>query len=204
MRQSFVMTLIIALWALGATAGLAYLNRYANAPGDPGTPVDRWPAATSLPLAKQGATLVMFVHPRCSCSQASLAELNRLTTRLAGKVMPVVVVTRPPGMKGEVADGELAAKAREIRAVSVLTDADGVEARRFGSATSGHTLLFDAAGRRLFSGGITASRGHEGDNAGAQAIRKLVEDGRDADRASAPVFGCSLFDRALAVLANNR
>jgi hypothetical protein len=38
-------------------------------------------------------------------------------------------------------------------------DAEGVEMHRFGALTSGQTLVYDAAGRLLFSGGITASRG---------------------------------------------
>jgi hypothetical protein len=44
----------------------------------------------------------------------------------------------------------------------------------------------------VFSGGITASRGHEGDNAGRAAIEQLVRHER-ADRLSTWVFGCALF-----------
>jgi hypothetical protein len=73
----------------------------------------------------------------------------------------------------------------------VLSDVDGAEARRFGAETSGHTFLFDSAGRLLFNGGITESRGHSGDNAGESAIVSLVND-RVSTRAETFVFGCSL------------
>jgi len=58
--------------------------------------------------------------------------------------------------------------------VTIVTDADGAEANRFGAETSGHTLLFDFGRRLLFSGGITDSRGHTGDNAGESAIVALI------------------------------
>jgi hypothetical protein len=52
-------------------------------------------------------------------------------------------------------------------------------------------LLYDTAGRLLFSGGITAARGHSGDNAGREAIVALLA-GAPTDRTQTPVFGCKL------------
>jgi len=75
----------------------------------------------------------------------------------------------------------------------VSVDVDGVEARRFGVATSGSTLLYDAAGNLLFLGGITGARGHSGDNAGMSAVLAGIRTGC-ADPDQTPVFGCSLLD----------
>ncbi len=69
---------------------------------------------------------------------------------------------------------------------------DGDEARRFGAATSGHVMLYDAAGRLHFSGGITPARGHEGDSLGRDAVIDLIEAYRSAGRRCSPVFGCPL------------
>ena len=74
-----------------------------------------------------------------------------------------------------------------------MIDDEGAEANRFHAATSGQTLLYDAAGLLLFSGGITGSRGHSGDNAGQAAIVSLVNS-RAADLTETSVFGCPLFD----------
>ena len=43
-------------------------------------------------------------------------------------------------------------------AVHAVSEA-GVEARRFGAETSGHTLLFDSTRRLLFSGGVLYTAG---------------------------------------------
>ena len=66
-----------------------------------------------------------------------------------------------------------------------------VEAARFGVATSGHTLVYDAPGRLLFSGGLTAARGREGEAKSARRIAALLTTGK-ADRDVSPVFGCAL------------
>jgi hypothetical protein len=79
--------------------------------------------------------------------------------------------------------------------VKVVFDPDGVEARRFGAETSGHTQLFGTSGRLLFSGGITASRGHAGSNTGESAIIALVNNQTPA-RTQTLVFGCSLANRS--------
>jgi hypothetical protein len=44
----------------------------------------------------------------------------------------------------------------------------------------------------IFSGGITGSRGHAGDNDGEQALLEALTHGGGA-RATASVFGCPLF-----------
>jgi hypothetical protein len=80
--------------------------------------------------------------------------------------------------------------AEEIPGVRVLADEDGRERARFGVETSGHVLLY-VAGKLAFSGGITRSRGHSGDNAGRQAIVDLLRQGSAAIPGSS-VFGCPL------------
>lgn len=79
--------------------------------------------------------------------------------------------------------------------VTVLRDDGGVEARRFGVETSGQAMLYDERGTLIYSGGITGSRGHAGENAGELALVALLTRGH-AERRTASVFGCSLFSRA--------
>jgi hypothetical protein len=84
--------------------------------------------------------------------------------------------------------------AAAIPGVTVLSDVDGVEAGRFGSLTSGHTFLFDSAGRLLFSGGITGARGHAGENVGENAVVSLINNG-SSQRDRTLVYGCSFSER---------
>jgi hypothetical protein len=79
--------------------------------------------------------------------------------------------------------------------VTIHFDQGGREAGLFGAATSGQTDLYDAHGTLKFSGGITAARGHAGDNAGRDALAAWISTGT-AHRPGAPVFGCALADTA--------
>jgi hypothetical protein len=86
---------------------------------------------------------------------------------------------------------DLWTSAAQIPGVLVTVDYSG-EAQRFGSATSGQTAIYDTRGRLRFSGGITAARGHWGDNAGVFEVESLLR-GDQSRQASTPVFGCLLF-----------
>jgi hypothetical protein len=70
-------------------------------------------------------------------------------------------------------------------------DGDGSESRRFGSHTSGDVLIYGADGKLAFCGGITAGRGHRGENLAADAA-KLAATGQGNNTVKMPVFGCAL------------
>lgn len=112
--------------------------------------------------------------------------------RSEGLLTAHVLFLKPDGFAEDWQKTDLWRSAAAIPGVHVMTDGGGGEARLFHAATSGQAILYDARGRLLFSGGITASRGHAGDNAGRAFIVSLLIRGA-ADRRSTPVFGCSLF-----------
>jgi hypothetical protein len=118
-----------------------------------------------------------------------------MMARMQGKVDAYVLFLKPRQSGTDWEDTDLRRSAAAIPSVTVLSDVDGVEARRFGAETSGHTLLFNRDGRLLFSGGITEFRGHAGDNAGERAIESLVN-GQVAARTATSVFGCALANRS--------
>src|SRR5438876_11861383 len=64
-------------WAIVVVLGFRPLLSYEIQPGHTGTPHRHWPQDSTLERSG-GMTLVMFVHPQCSCSRASLGQLDRL------------------------------------------------------------------------------------------------------------------------------
>ncbi|HSP63868.1 MAG TPA: hypothetical protein VLQ90_12855, partial [Pyrinomonadaceae bacterium] len=151
----------------------------------------KFPPQSALFAAADRPTLVMLAHPRCPCTRASVGELAQIMAELKGKVKAYVLFAKPADSGPDWTDTELWRSVAEIPGVTPVGDDDGRESRRFGAETSGHTLLFAANGRLLFSGGITQSRGHRGGNEGESAIVSLVKNQRAA-RAQTPVYGCSL------------
>lgn len=177
--------------------GFTRIYNYANIPGKPAQALLQWPQGTTLSSFKDLATLVMFVHPHCPCSEASLGELEKLMPRILGKAKSYVVFYKPQNKTKEWVQDSLWKKAQSIPNVTALIDETGIEASQFDAKTSGQTFLYSSEGNLLFQGGITAQRGHMGDNDGQLAILsyfKLKNPKQNPLReiAQTPVFGCSL------------
>jgi hypothetical protein len=179
------------LWLGLVGAGFAVLLNYQTAIGAVGQTPSHWPAAAQVPLDASRPTLIMFAHPKCPCTRASLEELNRLLARSSGKVAAQVLFYKPAGFSEDWARTGLWPSAAAIPGVAAREDFDGAQARLFGAQTSGYLVLYDPRGQLLFHGGITGSRGHAGDNAGEDAVVLLLT-GRAAGLRQTPVYGCSL------------
>jgi hypothetical protein len=183
--------IVCLLWLLGAASGFGILAKYQGTQGSVGKTPQGWPQEAQVVLDQKRNTLVMFAHPQCPCTRASIEELNRLMAKSQGKLTAQVYFFRPHDQQGDWVKTDLWRSAAAIPGVSVNEDIDGKQAHLFGAETSGHVLLYDTHGQLLFNGGITESRGHAGDNAGENTIVSLVS-GQTASLKQTPVFGCSL------------
>lgn len=188
MKPRLPLALGVAAWAVALGAGMAWAQQHAARPGEPAAAPLRWPSQSRLARGP-GPQLIVFAHPECPCSRASLRELERLLGSNPGRRAAVVFASSGAA---PVAGSPLWAQASAIAGVTAIDDRGGVEARLFGAATSGTALLFDEAGALRFRGGLTQSRGHEGDTPGKAALAALLG-GLPAPTAGTPVFGCSLF-----------
>jgi hypothetical protein len=181
---------LLAAWVVVVVLGILYLGAYAAHPGDEGTPTVRWLAGSRIQRDDRRPTLLIFLHPGCPCSRASLGELAYIMDRCRDRVSVQAILLGTPFLD-RWGRSEIERDLAGLPDVHVYPDRGGAEARRFSVATSGHVLLYDPRGRLVFSGGITAARGHAGDNCGRAAVldRILSEEG---GRAGSPVFGCPL------------
>lgn len=185
---------IATAWLVASVAGLGALMAYKAVPGEAGSVPARWPEGTRLERAASGPTLVFAAHPRCACTRASITELARLVSSVGAKVKLHILFVRPEGVADEWMRTDTWESASLIPGATVTEDPGGAEARRFGAETSGQVVVYDAEGRLAFRGGITGSRGHEGENAGlAGAIASVRAAAAPAEGALASaVFGCAL------------
>jgi hypothetical protein len=108
-----------------------------------------------------------------------------------GRLTAYVLFLKPAGSPDDWEKSDLWQSAAGIPDVTVVLDDNGDEARRFHALTSGQTVVYDRAGRLLFSGGITRSRGHSGDNQGRSAIVSILN-AEQVDQTETAVFGCPL------------
>jgi hypothetical protein len=185
----------ISAWVLAVGASWRQILLYEfNTAQDAPRLCLEWPADSKLPRESR-STVVVFIHPKCPCTRATLAELERLWVlrdRDATRDTQLfVVATMPADASSDWFTTANIDRAQKLDGAKLIIDAGGREAHRFGAATSGTVMWFDSSGRRLYAGGITASRGHEGANVGSQCLEELIRGGIQAS-AGIPALGCRL------------
>lgn len=182
--------LVVALWGAVILGGLGLLLGYSLTPGQAAASPSRWPTGVSLVRSNDKAQLVMVAHPYCPCTRASIAELSWIMTKLKGRVAATVLFFEDDSTT-DLKGTEHWASAARIDGVHVVADPEGRQAEAFGAFTSGQVYLYGTDGVLLFSGGITPSRAHQGDNVGRRRIVDLVTQGI-SDRDASAVYGCEL------------
>ncbi len=175
---------LLVLWLLAIGFSLAAMAEYQGAPGLAANAQD-WPSDSEL-TRPDLPTMLLFLHPECGCSRATLAELQRLLPRVQHEFRTLIVFS---GV-GET----LRPLAGEMRDARLHDDPEAIEARRFGATTSGHLFVYGPRGRLLFHGGITAARGHEGPNAGVEHVVAALAGDAARGLTSTQVFGCPLYE----------
>jgi len=193
MKWRTITTLAVLAWLAATLGGTWLMLVYSYTPGETGAAPDHWPQATWIRRADGKPTLVIFIHPHCACSRASIEELAVLMAHSQRLVEARAELLAPPGTNTAWTNTDLWQAAAAIPGVTVERDEAGREASHFQATTSGDTFLYATDGRLLFHGGITLARGHSGDNPGRSAIEALL-DGTSAPPAATAVFGCALFE----------
>ena len=197
------------LWLAGIFAGVFILLQFSQTPGEQAEAPLRLPAKSRFSLEHKTKALnnkpmlLVFLHPKCSCSRASLTELGRLMPRLIDKAAVYVSFTEFKGSADDWLVGDLWKMANEIPGVDVIVDRDGREAGLYDVRTSGQVLLYSESGELAFKGGLTAARGHEGDSAGRGEILAWFEDRRHP-LAAVNTFGCEIQSPAARLPANQQ
>jgi len=180
------------IWVVTIGAAVRSVRAFESTPGRAAAAPARWPAASSIAPEPGTWTLVMLVHPHCSCSRASVAELAAIVEQAPRNVRTYVLAFSPHEYGPEWSRTDVWDAAARLPRVRLISDVDGREAKRFGGFTSGQTFLFDPHGTRRYSGGITLLRGHAGLNSGRAEVIRLVKGG--SGPGTHPVFGCAITD----------
>lgn len=192
---------LLFAWLTAVLAAMAVLTRYSSAPGPTGDVRRTWPADSEITRKPGKLSLLLFAHPKCPCTRATIGELAVVMRHCREQIDCHVLFLRPSSKPNDWAHTDLWQSASEIPGVNVAVDLDGREAMRFGAATSGAAVLFDSDGRLLFHGGITAARGHAGSNLARDSVIALARN-ESPSCTDAPVFGCELFGRSQIAKSN--
>jgi len=167
------------------------LLRYSQTPGLPAEAPPHWPAQSRLQRPALLPRLLVFVHPECPCSRATIAEIETLApffqNRLSVQILFFVTTRSNP----HVQQSALWKRAAFVPGVELTADLEGQEARTFAVKTSGQALVYSTNAELLFAGGLTPERGHEGDSQGRDSVLAILQR-PNVGLPTSSVFGCSL------------
>src|SRR5712671_3847970 len=114
-------------WFLAVVAGFLALWMYKMRPGSEGATAPRsWPVQSSIRTSAGRATLVLFAHPRCACTRATISELARLMARFHDRLDAHVLFSASRGEELELPRTDLWSSAGRIPGVTVAADPSGV------------------------------------------------------------------------------
>lgn len=180
------------LWFVVAVSGLSLFGAYQNREGDRGAVPGQWPAKSRISRSTNGSTLLVFLHPNCPCSRASVHSLQRILAAVPTANRPrTIFVFRRAATDDWRVRSLLADAAAATPDATFLQDFDLQESARFGTQVSGHVLVYDRAGQLVFDGGITPDRGQEGESVSGTRLYDALADST-GPAAHTAVFGCSL------------
>lgn len=185
-----VLAIAALLWITTIAAMLRATRRFESTPGRAADALTSWPVSRRIPRAPGEWRLVMLIHPHCSCSRASISELQRIIEKAPRSLRTYIVVYRPSDFARGWEKTDVFTAASRLPRTRIVLDQDGHEARLFHGFTSGQTYLYDGDGKLRFSGGITLLRGHAGFNSGSAEVMRIANSKMGSG--THPVFGCAI------------
>ena len=192
-----------ALWVLALVPGVRYLVRFENTAGRRGFAPSDWHNTTTLSSGDARLPLLLVaLHPKCSCSNATLTELEEAAQTFDHPYNAILLIDPPQGLSFDWRKTRAYREAQKALHATVVLDNDGKLAASLGAFTSGDVRLYaaeDAHSRRslLFAGGVTGSRGMVGANSGVEGLKTAFRNPENNPHATSPVFGCELLSAAL-------
>ena len=177
------------IWLLATIVGFAHLHAYANTPFPIRGTASSWPAHSRLTAGLDKPTVVVFLHPYCPCSKATVSALQELADHYGSSVQFDAVFVRPKGVGAGWEHSDLYATCRQDKAITTFVDDLGVEAKDFGAMASGQAYVFDAHGQIALAGGLTPARGEVWTDRQRDLIVEALQGHRGI---RTPTFGCAL------------
>lgn len=200
MANKFSLHIVLAIWILLIGAGLSLFSWYSTTEN---SLQHKHRAPSVLPvsdkvLSVQGKkTCILFLHPHCPCSKATLTEWQRAVQAGSSTTTFYAVFFGGDGSVTEqkkwLSHTYLWNAVAHLPSVVSLIDSGSVLSSQFGAYTSGFVVLYDNNNKLLFSGGLTVARGHEGYNSYSRMLSEMLSlDSTSITSVTSPVYGCGL------------
>src|SRR5438105_6594440 len=81
-QRSVLLAAMLGVSALATAAGIRALLAFGGTPGVESAAPLRWPASSAVHRPTTRPALLVFLHPFCACSEATVAELAGIPAKI--------------------------------------------------------------------------------------------------------------------------
>jgi len=182
----------VVIWLTLIIGGFYFIQAYNARPGQAAAAPEKWPQNKLISPATGESNLLVFLHPMCPCSKATIEELTDILAAHGKNIHPKFVIMTPDDADPAWNNSSLMQKVKAIPGGEIIHSPHGSLEKLFSVHTSGQILLYNPEGQLVFSGGITTARGERGENQGSIALTQALSHLPTQLLAQSPVFGCPL------------
>src|SRR5688572_15289890 len=111
------------MWSAAVLAGIQRIWAYEGTPGGQLSVLATWPDSSLMSVDRERTTVMMFVHPLCACTRASLIELREALDVMDPAPAVWIVLLSPVGIV-EDSNEHIAAIAQRIPEATIVTDVE--------------------------------------------------------------------------------
>src|SRR5579864_5919718 len=99
--RRWLLLAVLASSGLATVYGLRMLIRFDQTPGRSSKVAERWPEESMIRRPSDSPQLVLFAHPFCPCTEATIEELERILARRPREAqLPAITVVLAAVKKG--------------------------------------------------------------------------------------------------------
>ncbi|GIX00102.1 MAG: hypothetical protein KatS3mg111_3434 [Pirellulaceae bacterium] len=192
MKRQVRLIVLLGLYVLWGSSIVWGVSRVLNYSFSGDYPTESSPDAVGeMATSTADFHVLVFVHPKCPCSMATIDNLGRLLPRCPANYAVTAIVFVPEGKDKEWATETATFAALErLPHTRIEFDTGGTRIRQWNVRRSGHVIVKAPDGSVAFSGGITLERGHAGESLGTVSMMRVLMQQSPPARA-VPVFGCT-------------
>lgn len=172
------------IWIVAVGAAGVTLHRFEITPAEKR-------AATKPKDVSRANTLLLFAHPKCPCTSATLKNLE-LIHQAHPETQTEIMLVIPAGAPADFEDGPTSSWQASHSWARLSLDPKGALATAAGATTSGHVIYYDANGDTQFSGGITRARAVAGEATALRSLLASIGGSKTSNLSQHDVFGCPL------------
>lgn len=191
-RKKIIISVIISIWVGSIIWSTKAMLIFQFTPGKMGKVFNDFPQKSKLVLDQTLPTLILFLHPKCTCSKASVEEIKIIKSSIK-KEFKLIAVVQTASLKLTDELEKLKEELSTLPHSTIVNDSYSFETNLFSVKTSGQIYIYSSFGELIYTGGSTSSRGTSSPSELRRTIASILETNKKPHQLiTKSIYGCEM------------